>query len=703
MNLLRVLYGTAIFLASCLLFLVEPMAGKWLVPRLGGSAAVWTTCLVFFQTALLLGYLCAHWLSTRLRPRTQSVIYGGLLLAGLVQGSAGFRPGLQASTVHPILSAFWLLTALIGCPFLALSATSPLLQAWYARGCARPDASGGLAPPFRLFALSNFGSLLVLVLYPWLIEPRFSLPEQGRAWLAGLVLLVLVLAGIVLRGGNPESPLRPEADLAETRAAATPRPSAGTRLLWLLLAACASWLLCSVTSFLTRNIAAIPLLWIIPLVAYLLSFVVAFQGERYYPRRTVLVVLAIVLGAMGYLLHEDLTKVPQFMEKWLPSYYSPQVAIPFFCASLFLACLFCHAEVYRRRPAPQYATSFYLSIAAGGALGAMLVGVVAPLVFSSDPDLAIGLLLTATLALAVSWRQGLVWRGLWLAASLSTLASLVMQARNYRHETIFRARNFYGTLRVTEDLSAEENGPSRFLYNGIITHGSQFYGNSMRTTPTSYYSRDSGVGLALDRCCGSRPRRVGLIGLGAGTLAAYGRPGDVFRFYEINPLVEPIARTFFTYLHDSAASIQVVPGDARVSLAGEPPQGYDVLVVDAFSGDAIPVHLLTREAFQLYQRHLRPGGILAVHVSNRYLDLVPVVRQQAQYAGLPALLVNTEDDDDVESYGSVWVLVTANRDFLADKAVEDASQSFDPSPPLRLWTDDYNSLLPLIKKPEPDD
>ena len=703
MNLLRVLYGTAIFLASCLLFLVEPMAGKWLVPRLGGSAAVWTTCLVFFQTALLLGYLCAHWLSTRLRPRTQSLAYGGLLLAGLAQGSAGLHLGLQASTVHPILSAFWLLTALIGFPFLALSATSPLLQAWYARGCARPAASGGLAPPFRLFALSNFGSLLILLLYPWLIEPHFSLPEQARAWLAGFVLLALVLVGIVLRGGNPEGPLQPEAALAEAPAAAAPRPTAGTRLLWLLPAACASWLLCSVTSFLTRNIAAIPLLWIIPLVAYLLSFVVAFQGERYYPRRSVLVLVAVALGAMGYLLHDDLVKVPQFMVKWLPSYYSPQVAIPFFCASLFLACLFCHAEVYRRRPAPQHPTSFYLSIAAGGALGAMLVGVVAPLVFSSDPDLAIGLVLTAALALVLTWRQGLVWRGLWLAAGLSTLASLFLQARSYRHETIFRARNFYGTLRVTEDPSTDQGGPSRFLYNGIITHGSQFYGDDMRTTPTSYYSRDSGVGLALDLCCESRPRRVGLIGLGAGTLAAYGRSGDTFRFYEIDPLVEPIARNFFTYLHDSAATLQIVPGDARVSLAGESPQGYDVLVVDAFSGDAIPVHLLTREAFQLYQRHMRPDGILAVHISNRYLDLAPVVAQQAQHAGLKAVLVVTEDDDDKGSYGSSWVLVTANSGFLARKEIQDAVQSFDPAPPLRLWTDDYNSLLPLIKKSEPDD
>lgn len=703
MNLLRVLYGTAIFLASCLLFLVEPMAGKWLVPRLGGSSAVWTTCLVFFQIALLLGYLCAHWLSTRLRPRAQSLTYGGFLLAGLAQGSAGLHLGLQASTVHPTLSAFWLLTALIGCPFLALSATSPLLQAWYARGCARPAASGGLAPPFRLFALSNLGSLLILVLYPWLIEPRFSLPEQTRAWLAGFVLLVLVAGVIVLRGGNPEGPLEPKPVPAEAPAAVAPRPAAGTRLLWLLLAACGSWLLCAVTSFLTRNIAAIPLLWIIPLVAYLLSFVVAFQGERYYPRRPVLILLAVALGAMGYLLHDDLVRVPKFMVKWLPTYYAPQVAIPFFCASLFLACLFCHAEVYRRRPAPQHATSFYLSIAAGGALGAVLVGVVAPSVFSFDSDLAIGLVLTATLALALTWRQGLAWRGLWLAICLSTLGSLWLQARNDRHEAIFRARNFYGTLRVTEDSATDQGGTSRFLYNGIITHGSQFYGDDMRTTPTSYYSRDSGVGLALDLCCGLRARRVGLIGLGAGTLAAYGRSGDVFRFYEINPLVEPIARTFFTYLHDSAAAIQVVPGDARVSLAGEPPQGYDVLVVDAFSGDAIPVHLLTREAFELYQRHLRPDGILAVHISNRYLDLAPVVEQQAQHAGLNAVLVVTEDDDDKGSYGSSWVLVTANREFLSRKEIKDAVQAFDPAPPLRLWTDDYNSLLPLIKKPEPDD
>jgi hypothetical protein len=700
MTLLRALYAIAIFLASCLLFLLEPMAGKWLVPRLGGSAAVWTTCLVFFQTALLLGYLCAHWLNTRLRPRAQTLAYSVLLLAGLAQGSASLSPDLHASTAHPILSVFWLLTALIGFPFLVLSATNPLLQAWYARGCARPAAGGGLATPFRLFALSNFGSLLALVIYPWLIEPRFSLHEQAVAWLAGFLLLSLASAGIMLLGGNRHAALRDAS--ADALALAVPRPSAATRALWLLLAACGSWLLCAVTGFLTQNVAAIPLLWIIPLIAYLLSFVVAFQGERYYPRRLVLVLLVPVLGAIGYLLHDEMIQVPKALQPWLKSFYAPQVAVPFFCCALFLACLFCHGELHRRRPAPQHATSFYLSIAAGGALGAVLVGVMAPLIFSSNPDLACGVAFTALLALATTWKQGPAWRRLWLAVSVALVAVVFLQARNYGRDTIFRARSFYGTLRVAEITGDGDQGPGRALYNGVISHGTQFYSQGLRTTPTTYYSRDSGVGLALDLCCGTRPRRVGVIGLGTGTLAAYGRPGDVFRFYEIDPVVEGIAHNLFSYLRDSAARVEVVPGDARVSLAGEPPQGYDVLAVDAFSSDAIPVHLLTRQAFELYQRQLRPGGILAIHISSLYLDLGPVVEEQAEHAGLQAVLVVADDNDDTAAYGSSWVLVTADRDFLARPEILKAGTRLDPPRHLRLWTDDYNSLLPLLKKPEPE-
>ncbi len=381
------------------------------------------------------------------------------------------------------------------------------------------------------------------------------------------------------------------------------------------------------------------------------------------------------------------------------------LSLPFYCLALFIACLFCHAELHRLRPSPHQATSFYLLIAAGGALGSIFVGVMAPMMFSANYELACGLVLAAVLALAVTWSQGIGWRLFWSAASLGITAVLLfVQARGDGEHTIARLRNFYGTLRVTEDLAPPFKGVTRLLYHGTTRHGSQIFTDELRTTPTTYYAHDSGIGLALDLCCGERPRRVGVIGLGTGTLAAYGRKGDVFRFYDINPLVERIARNLFSYVRESAATIEVVSGDARLSLAGEPSQRYDVLVVDAFSGDAIPVHLLTTQALDLYLRHLRPGGIIAFHVSNNFLELSPVVLQQAEHAGLQVAFVRSGDDEEgTGEYGSDWVLVTSNRDFLSQRAVAGAATPIAAKAGLRLWTDDYNSVLPLLKWERPQE
>ncbi len=702
MSPLNVLYATAIFLGSFLLFLVEPMAAKRLVPLLGGSAAVWTTCLVFFQTALLLGYLCAHWLATRLRQRAQTLVYTGLLAVCVAQAALNLRPELHASTDHPIRSVFWLLTTLIGLPFLVLSATNPLLQAWYTR---RGAGEAGV-PPYRLFALSNFGSLLALVIYPWLVEPRFSLRTQSAIWLGGFSVFAVACAGIALSSGRRGAIVSDRGGAANAvRQAAPPLHH---RVLWLLLAACGSLLLCAMTNHISQNIAAIPLLWIVPLIAYLLSFVIAFSRGQWMPGllRIRIPVLNVSVGRMGLL---GLSAVSLgglvFMMSDARQDLPLIVAIPFYCGTLFLFCLFCHAELHRLRPAPEHATSFYLLIAAGGALGSVFVGVLAPIIFSGSYELGYGLVFTSVLALAVTWKQGIGWRIFWSAASVAVAAALlVFHARSDGEHTLARVRNFYGTLRVTEDPDPPFPGETRYLINGTIRHGSQIFTDELRRTPTTYYSHDSGIGLALDLCCGTRPRRVGVIGLGAGTLAAYGREGDVFRFYDINPLVEPIARHWFTYLRESAATIEVVPGDARLSLARESSQQYDVLAVDAFSGDAIPVHLLTSQALALYQRHLAPGGIIAFHVSNKFLNLAPVVKEEADHAGLQVgYVVVTEDDDQKGTYSSDWVLVTANSDFLSLDKVEDATYEIPALPGLRLWTDDYNSVLPLLRWRKPPD
>jgi spermidine synthase len=373
-------------------------------------------------------------------------------------------------------------------------------------------------------------------------------------------------------------------------------------------------------------------------------------------------------------------------------------SLSFYSLSLLVLCLFCHGELHRLCPSPGHATSFYLMIAAGGALGSLFVGVVAPMVFSGSYELACGLVLTTVMIFAVTWKLGIGWRIFWGTASIA-IAMILIRAHISQDDEhmLVRVRNFYGALRVTENQDPDFTEPTRMLYNGTITHGIEILTPELRDSPTSYYGRKSGVGLAIDYCCGKGPRRVGVIGLGAGTLAAYGREGDVFRFYDINPLVERIARNVFFYVRDSKAQIDVVPGDARVSLEAERPQQYDVLVIDAFSGDAIPVHLITSQAVELYRRHLKPNGIIAFHVSNKFLNLVPVVEQQAQHAGLESAFIASPDDDDNGVYTSDWVLVTANDEFLSRKEVSDAISASTDIAGLRLWTDDYNSVLPILK------
>ena len=694
------LYIAAIFLSSSLLFLVEPMAGKRLLPLLGGSSAVWITCLVFFQTTLLLGYLCAHAIATRLSRGAQLLAYGFLLTLSLAQVLATLNPHPHASTVRPVFSVLWVLTMLIGLPFLAMAATNPLLQAWYAQGraSARYDS---LAPPYRLFALSNFGSLLALLVYPLLVEPNFSLRTQTLAWSLGFFLFVVVCGVIIANRRNvPDlretekhpSPAVSSAASRQPQARTAPAPSQtpdstpspGERTLWLLMAACGSLLLSAVTSHLSQNIAAIPLLWILPLTIYLLTFVLAFNGGKVYSRRMMMGFLPSALGGVAYLIVDTTMDVPIM------------ISIPLFCLTLFIGAFFCHGELYLRRPAARYLTQYYLLIAAGGALGSMFVGVLAPVVFSGSYEMAWSLVYVAALAAALMWREHWAWRIFWPAATIGLLVVVALQERADRQNAIVQVRSFYGTLRVTDEAT-DDAGRFRTLIHGTIQHGTQFMASEeLRRLPTTYYSRNSGVGLTLDNCCKGRARRVADIGLGTGTLAAYGAPGDVFRFYEIDPRVETIARNVFTYLRESQAKVEIVHGDARLSMEAEPPENYDVIAVDAFSGDAIPVHLITAEAIKLYQRHLAPGGIIAFHISNHYLSLGPVVQEQADHAGLHAVMVSTADDDDTGAFSSDWVLVTANEQFLALPEIASASARIDPRARLRLWTDDYSSLLPIL-------
>ena len=681
-------FALAIFLSSSLLFLIEPLAGKRVLPLLGGSAAVWAACLVFFQSALLLGYLVAHWLVTRTGTRAQVAIFGVLLAVSVGQLVLALDPHLRADVAHPIVSVLWVLTALIGLPFVTLSSASPLFQAWFAhaaRASADPDGVS-TAQPYRLFAISNVGSLLALLLYPWLVEPRLSLRDQTAALAVGFILLLGVfslIAALVWRAPVIPAPAHPTGEV-EPMAHDDPVVN---RVLWVLLPACASLLLSATTNHLSQNVAAIPLLWIIPLVLYLLSFVVAFSSERWRPRVVVAVLAAAGMAAVAYYQFKG-------------DYYAPLIrVVATYSGALFLISVFCHAELYARRPDPSRLTTFYLSVAAGGALGALGVGVVAPTVLTGTYEVIIGLCLAAALGVAAMWSTGWIVRGFWFAATVLMIVLLVTRVRTHSSPgNLVRVRNFYGTLRVSQSTSAYYKATVRTLFNGIIEHGQQVFRVDLDRTPTTYYGRSSGVGLALDNCCGNRPRRIGVIGLGTGPIAAYGRPADVIRFYDINPAVEPIARHYFTYVRDSPARTEVVVGDARVSLAGEAPQGFDVLAVDAFTGDAIPVHLLTSQALVLYRRHLTPRGIIAFHVSNHFLDLAPVVEQLARHAGLKTVLVSSGNDSAHDLDSADWVLVTADESFVTNPIIARARETITVPRGLRRWTDDYNSLLPILRK-----
>jgi hypothetical protein len=420
---------------------------------------------------------------------------------------------------------------------------------------------------------------------------------------------------------------------------------------------------------------------------YLLSFVVAFSGsgDGLVPRWLGLVLALAGLAGAGYFLYKGDLFAPILR------------VVGTFTASLFALCLFCHAELYRRRPAPARLTTFYFSVAAGGALGAIVVGIVAPYALSGPYELAGGLCFAAVMGLVVAWPHGLLPRVLWSSVVTAAVLLVSRDVREDRKSALYRSRNFYGDLHISQNYYDTYNATTRTLYHGVIEHGQQVFSAALRTAPTTYYGHKTGVGLAVDLCCGDRPRRIGVIGLGTGTMAAYGRPGDVIRFYDINPAVPPIARGYFTYLRDSKARIEIVNGDARISMEHEPPQNYDVIAIDAFSGDAIPVHLITSEALELYRRHIRPGGIIAFHVSNRFLRLQPVVKQLADHAGMKSVLISSADDDKIDVFSADWVLVTNNEDFLARPELRADRDDIVVPPRLRRWTDDYNSLLPILR------
>ena len=677
-----ILYALTIVVSAFLLFQVQPIIAKIILPWFGGSAAVWTVCMLFFQMALLLGYLYAHALVRYLKPRTQMLVHAGLLLASAlalpIYPNASWKP---LNGDEPTLRILGLLAVTVGLPYFLLSTTGPLLQAWYAR-----RFRGAL--PYRLYALSNAGSMFALLSYPFLFEPVFTSHQQAWMWSAAYGVFVVLCGLTAWRSGNAaaaEAVVKPEG---------VEKPSAKLYLIWLLLPAVASLLLLAITNHLSQNVAAIPFLWVLPLSIYLLTFILCFEGSGWYRRTPYLQLLAVALGSMAYALSVDSTgSVPI------------RVMVPLFAMGLFTCCMVCHGELARLKPDPRYLTHFYVMIAAGGALGGVVVGLLAPHLFDAIYEMPLGLVACAVLVLWVLRQDAeLKWFQRWrqpapIVAAVLTVALAVfvgLQIRDSVRASREMVRNFYGALRVRDSGPATQLDATRTLTNGTINHGEQFLNPARRDQPTTYYGPDTGVGLAIREKEKAGAIRVGVIGLGTGTLAAYGRLGDYYRFYEINPLVLRLAHTEFTFLGDSKAKVDVAMGDARLSLERESPENFDVLVVDAFSSDSIPVHLLTLQAMLLYFRHLRPDGVLAVHISNRYLDLEPVLAGETRATGKLARVVDTEDDDTQDVFGATWVLITSPASGFHGEELTN-STAIESKKTVRLWTDDYSNLFRILK------
>ncbi len=761
-------YALTIFTGAFLLFEVQPLIGKYILPWFGGGPGVWTTCMLFFQVLLLGGYSYAHFASRWLKPRPQVVVHLVLVVAALVllpitpDGSWKPRGGQ-----NPTLQILELLTASLGLPYFILASTGPMLQQWFSLTHAG-------ASPYRLYALSNAGSLLALVSYPFYFETHFTRRTQAALWAWGLAVYAIACASCGLKfwkaaraegrgrrseiGGRRADLRPPTSDFRLPTSDRRPQPSTLDRFLWLLLPGCASVLLLSTTNKLCQDVAVIPFLWVLPLALYLLSFIICFDSPRWYARFPFTLALIAAIGAICWILFQGTSA----------SLYQ-QLAV--YTCGLFVCCMVCHGELYRLRPDPRYLTGFYLMIAGGGALGGAFVAVIAPMIFTDYYELHWGLLFcAATLTFVCAQEQKPIslnqWR--WLACALSLIAfagldwslarlaahykmigkgSIVglriglwasffllagswiarKQFRAFRHwrfaacvwltlgvvalgavlwrearrlggGTVYTARNFYGVLKVFEYRRHQPMEHHFLLQHGRITHGLQFVEAAEAVWPTTYYGAESGIGLAV-HTLPAADRRIGLVGLGTGTMSAYGQAGDYLRIYEINPQVKQLATSQFTYLAHCPAKVEIALGDARLSMEREPPQHFDLLVLDAFSSDAIPVHLLTKEAFALYERHLSTNGIIAVHISNHYLDLEPVVVNLARDFNYRLASISfDETEDQWWLYSSTWVLLTRNEEIINAPAIRAASSKVNTnSVKVPLWTDDFASLFQILK------
>jgi SAM-dependent methyltransferase len=722
----RPLFLAAILTGSFLLFLTQPMIARMALPRLGGAPAVWNSAMLVYQALLLGGYAYAHFLS-RIAPRRQAGIHLGLFALAALWLPIGVGDSVLPQDASPALWAPWFLLSSIGPLFFIVSAQAPLMQRWYALNPARGD-------PYPLYAASNLGSFAGLLSYPLLVEPLLTLEQQSLLWSAGYALLVLLVALCAVT--IPAAAV--EAAPAEDDG---PAPTRGRVALWIALAAVPSGLMLSTTTHLTTDIVALPLLWVVPLGLYLLSFVVAF-AERRGPANVITTVTPFMLLIAGGFA------------------FSGGSRSPFFTATLGLILLFAiavalHTAMYRLRPAAGRLTGFYLAMAVGGMVGGVFCAVIAPSVFDWAYEHPILILAAALLVpqslfvpatarlpgwvryalllavFALSWvadSRPFAWidesDALLASVAISLVALLFVGNRLLFAAALAALMLSYGGWRTLEDsaggartrsyfgvytVGTRNDPPARILTHGTTLHGVQNLTPGSEREPTSYYARRSGVGHAMASAevfHGPNPR-IGVVGLGTGTLSCYAKPGQRWTFYEIDPEMVRIARdpARFSFLSRCAPDARIVVGDARLSLSRQAPGQLDILAVDAFSSDSVPMHLLTREALQVYRRALSPGGLLLVHISNRYLDLEPVLAAAAQRDGWHGAVFEYAPAPAEQARNmsmSVWVALAPSEDTLLALQISSAEDAWLWRPLVGRagfpgWTDDYASILPLLE------
>jgi len=738
--LILFLYTVTIFLGALLLFLVQPMVGRMLLPLLGGAPAVWNTALVFFQAALLAGYAYAH-VSTRwLGVRRQTALHALLLVVAIVALPITIPHGWAPPTEqNPVFWLLALLTVVVGFPFFVVSATSPLLQRWFAASGHR-DA----ADPYFLYAAGNCGSLLALVAYPVLIEPRLGLSNQCRWWAIGygtLVLLTISCGLLVLQNVRRQEVAGEPAGTTATPASAE-RLTARRRLRWVILAFVPCSLMLSVTMYVTSEIAPVPLLWVIPLGIYLLTFILVFAKRRLLPHRWMVRALPLVVLPLVIMLASSTLKAAP-----LPGVGWP-VALHF--VGLFVVAMVCHGELANDRPTVSHLTEFYLWISTGGVLGGIFNALLAPVIFPTVLEYPLTLLLACLLmpqsgAKPVSQRTraldfvlpallGLLTailipimervppnsRGIAVAVEygvpallclmffrrplrftlgvLAIFLATTLALRSAIH-TLVVARSFFGIHRV-EVFPGQEY--VHILKHGTTTHGMQSLDPRHRRVPLAYFTRAGPLGQVIAAIPDKLMQHVGVIGLGAGTVACYAKAGQQWTFYDIDPEVERIARNpqYFTYLEDCPASVKIVLGDARLSLQSVPDHEYGFMILDAYNSDTVPLHLVTREALALYMRKLALDGVLAFHITNRHLDLEPVFAKLAQDAGVFALCeFDPSSLQDFERSGrmeSRWMVVTRDPQQLGSLLTDPRWHPPRARPGVGLWTDDYVSVFSVF-------